>query len=240
MEKDFYHEKIKAYIFNLEQALNSLEKTVISDKRACELINLAKSYLSDSKYYLDKGDHFTSLACIGYAEGLLDSLRFMGLISIAWKPLTEIYKRKRVLVAGSFEFLHPGHLHLLRKAWEIGRVTVIVSRDINFEKFKKRRPILSENDRKEVLQAVKYVDSVVLGDEDDFLKPILESKPDVILLGPDQWITPDELKKRLRERGLENVEVYKLEERVGTWSSSQISSDLKKIICDQKEEDLDN
>lgn len=240
MEGDFSVEKIRAYIFNVEQALNSLEKTDIRDEKIREVITLVKSYVSDSKYYLDKGDYFASLACIGYAEGLLDSLRFMGLISVTWRPLSEILKRRRVLVAGSFEFLHPGHLYLLKQAWELGNVAVIVSRDVNFEKFKRRKPILSERDRKEVLEAIKYVDVAILGDDQDLLKPILELKPDVILLGPDQWISPGELKEKLKERGLEKIEVIKLDKRVGSWSSSRISEDLRKIICNQQQEERDN
>ena len=38
-------------------------------------IDLAKRYASDAKYFLDKGDEFTSWGCINYAHGLIDAFR---------------------------------------------------------------------------------------------------------------------------------------------------------------------
>jgi len=229
-------ERIKAYILNVEQALNAISMVRVEDQEVKKLVSLAKSYLSDAKYYLERDDFFTALSCIAYAEGLLDALRHLGLLSLEWKALSELLKRKKVVVAGSFEFLHPGHLFLLRKAWELGSVTVIVSRDKNFRRFKKRSPLLPDIVRREILESVKYVDKAVLGDEEDFLKPIVDLKPDIILLGPDQWITPEELREKLAERGLSNVIVLKLEERVGVWSSSRILEILKKIACNHSQD----
>ncbi|MGB9827938.1 MAG: DUF357 domain-containing protein [Thermosphaera sp.] len=229
-------ERVKAYILNVEQALNAVSAQPVRDEKVDKLVLLAKSYLSDAKYYLEQNDFFTALSCIAYAEGLLDAIKYLGLLSFEWRALSELLKRRRVLVAGSFEFLHPGHLFLLRKAWELGSVTVVVSRDKNFRKFKNRTPLLPDTVRREILESVKYVDKAVLGDEEDFLKPIVELKPEIILLGPDQWITPEELKERLRERGLSDVVVLKLEERVGEWSSTRIVEVLKKIACNYSQD----
>jgi FAD synthetase len=226
-------ERLRAYILNVEQFVEKVLSQNLSED-ARRLVELAKSYLSDAKYYYESGDHFTSLACIAYAEGVLDALRLLGIVKgVDWKPLTELVRRPTVLVAGAFEFLHPGHLYLLRKAWEIGRVHVVVARDVNFERFKGRKPALSELDRLKVVESVKYVSSASLGDEKDFFKPILEVKPDIVLLGPDQWIDPEELKKILEERGLRGVKVFKLEARVGDWSSTSIYNGLKARICGQ-------
>lgn len=224
-------DRISAYIYNVEQFLNSVKEEELS-REASFIVSLARDYLNDAKYYLEKGDYITSLSCIAYAEGLLDALRHQGHIKTAdWKPLSEALKRPLVLVAGSFEFLHPGHLALLKRAWELGRVHVVVSRDRNFEKFKGRKPVLSENDRLEVVRSVKYVSSASLGDEEDFLKPIIDLKPDIILLGPDQWIEPSELKELLEKRGLVNVKILKYEKREGLWSSTSVYSELKKQLC---------
>ncbi len=215
-------ERIKAYILNVEQFLEEARREALPPE-AAEIVELAKSYLSDSRYYFERGDYFTSLACIAYAEGLLDALRLQGLVkSASWKPLSRLYKRPRVLVAGSFEFLHPGHVELLKYAWSLGEVCVVVSRDKNFEKFKGRKPALSEGDRLRVVESLKYVSRARLGDLADFLKPIEEEKPDIVLLGPDQWITPEELKAMLEKRGLHSVKVTRLPSRIGPWSSSSI------------------
>lgn len=37
-------------------------------------VELASQYYSDSKYYLEKQDFFTSFGCINYAHGLLDAI----------------------------------------------------------------------------------------------------------------------------------------------------------------------
>jgi FAD synthetase len=49
-----------------------------------EVIEEARRYLSDSRYYLGKAAYLTALAAASYAEGLLDSLRILGLIEFEW------------------------------------------------------------------------------------------------------------------------------------------------------------
>ncbi|WP_440059290.1 DUF357 domain-containing protein [Thermogladius sp. 4427co] len=207
-------EKIRAYISNVEKAL-SLISGVELDSKSRELVELARAYMDDAKYYIDKGDYFTSLACIAYAEGLLDALKRIGKIDFEWEPLSKLISRPKVFVAGSFEILHPGHLHILEEAWKMGRVYVVVSRDASIRRFKGRDPIVPEEQRLKVIEALKYVYRAILGDEKDFLKPVEELKPDIILLGPDQWISPDELKKQLEARGIRGVSIVKLNERIG-------------------------
>lgn len=219
-------ERVSAYIQNVEQFLETAEKEDLPEP-AKRILNIAKSYLSDSKYYFEKGDYTTSLSCIAYAEGLLDALRYLGFIEQAeWKPLSQLLKRPKVLLAGSFEFIHPGHLALIKYAWSLGEVYVVLSRDVNFEKFKGRKPVLSERDRLDVVSSIKYVSRALLGDPVDFLKPVEEIKPDVILLGPDQWISQEELEKRLEERGFKNIRVVRFPERLGQWSSTSIYNSL--------------
>jgi len=224
-------ERVGAYIRNVELFISEASSSLPRD--AVHVIELARDYLNDAKYYYERGDHVTSLSCIAYAEGLLDALRLLGLIKASWRPLSQLAKRPRVLVAGSFEFLHPGHIALLKYAWQLGSVHVVVSRDINFEKFKGRKPIIGELDRLEVISSVKYVNSAVLGDVFDFFKPILQVKPDIVLLGPDQWIEPQRLESELRSRGLTEISVLKFPERVGKWSSTSLLAELKKRLCNE-------
>ncbi len=204
-------ERIKAYIVNLERAIKILKHKEIPAKYK-PLLENAEAYLSDAKYYLSKNDYFTALACVAYGEGLIDSLRHIGEIDIDWKPLSSLLSRPKVLVAGSFEILHPGHIYLFEKAWELGRVYVIVSRDSNFEKFKGRKPAIPDRYRVEVVRSVRYVHEAVLGDEKDYLKPVLEISPDIVLLGPDQWPDKEKLEDELRKRGLEKTRVLRLKE----------------------------
>ena len=179
-------ERIKAYIDNVELALKNID---IDRLRSSEkhIIELVKDYLYDSKYYLEKGDLFTSLACIAYAEGLLDCLKRLGIVNFKWKPLSELMARPKVVVGGTFEIIHPGHIYFLEKASEYGRVYVIVARDEEISK--KGQPVIfNQRQRMQMIDAIKYVDLVIAGKEDK-KEVIKRIKPDIIAIGYDQKIT---------------------------------------------------
>ena len=118
---------------------------------------------------------------------------------------------RKVLVAGVFDLIHPGHLYFLQRAKELGEVYVVVARDSTVEKIKGRRPVVPEDQRLEVVRQLKPVDHALLGGEGDLLKVVEEVRPDIVLLGPNQPFDEDELREELRRRGLE-VEVLRLSE----------------------------
>ncbi len=226
-------EKIKAYIDNVYYVLEVLREKGL-DKKYPKLVEAAELYAKDAEYYLsERKDLFTALACIAYAEGLIDSLRYLGLEEINWKPLSSLLKRPKVLVAGSFEIIHPGHLFYLREAWKKGRVYVIVARDKGINRFKNRDSIVPEKQRVEVVKDIRYVYKAVLGDEEDYLKPVEEIKPDIILLGPDQWPNEEKLYEELKKRGLGNVKIERLRERIneGIYSTTSIIRNILKKYC---------
>lgn len=221
--------RVEAYITNVELVLEELEGRL--QEPYSRLARLARLYANDARYYLEKGDVFTALACIAYAEGLIDALRHLRVVELNWRPLSQLLARPRVVVAGTFDILHPGHIHLLREAWKRGRVHVIIARDANVKRMKGREPIVPEQQRLAVVSAVRYVADARLGDEKDMLKPLEELKPDVILLGPDQWPDEEKLKKMLEERGVK-ARVERLPERVECplCSSTAIACRAVKII----------
>jgi len=65
----------------LDKALNGLTFKGGGVERVVEE---ARRYLSDSRYYFDRGAYLTALAAVSYAEGLLDSLRLLGLAEFEW------------------------------------------------------------------------------------------------------------------------------------------------------------
>lgn len=121
-------------------------------------------------------------------------------------------RAKKVVVAGTFEIVHPGHVFYLKKAAGMGPVTVIVSRDKNAARMKGRMPAVPERQRLEIIKSIRFVDSAVLGDKTDFLKSIAKLKPEVILLGPDQ-IRASRLGPLLAGRGLGKIRVLQLPRR---------------------------
>src|SRR5512136_323340 len=99
--------------------------------------------------------------------------------------------RKIVLASGVFDLLHLGHVKFLEEAKKTGgknaELLVIIARDSTVEKTKGRKPIMSENQRRALVESLKVVDKAVLGFEDfDIQDVIAKIKPDVIALGHDQ------------------------------------------------------
>ena len=97
-----------------------------------------------------------------------------------------VYKREiRVFTNGVFDLLTPGHVYLLKKAKSLGDVLMVA---INSDKSAtriKRKPINSQEERKEILKSLKYVDEVEIFNEDDPLRLIKRIKPDILVKGGD-------------------------------------------------------
>lgn len=124
----------------------------------------------------------------------------------------------KVLVAGTFDILHPGHIYLLEEAAKLGEVYVVVARDRNVEKLKGMLPVFREEDRIKILESLKAVRGVVLGDTGDFFRAVVEIDPDIILLGPDQdekWV-----KTEIQLRGL-RTKIMRLEKKLESYSSTE-------------------
>ncbi len=107
---------------------------------------------------------------------------------------------KKVMVFGTFDIIHPGHIDFFKQAREYGDYLIVVTaRDINVKKIKGHYPSSSENKRRKQVHKLGWVDKAVLGYKNNKLKIIKEIKPDVICLGYDQVITIKDLKDSLKE-----------------------------------------
>ena len=138
---------------------------------------------------------------------------------------------KEVLVAGTFDILHPGHIFLINEAAKLGEVYVIVATDTNRERFSGRPPIIPEEQRLEVIKGLKNVKEAKLGrKESDTLLIISEINPDIILLGPDQKFEVNILKRALKKNGLGHIEVRRLVRYYDKHELNSSSLIKKKII----------
>lgn len=94
----------------------------------------------------------------------------------------------RVLVFGTFDGLHEGHLFFLQKAKECGDTLIVaVARDAHVRQLKQKKPLQNEKQRLADVRHLEIVDEAWLSD------PILGSfeiiervSPDGIVLGYDQ------------------------------------------------------
>ncbi len=138
---------------------------------------------------------------------------------------------KKVLVAGTFDILHPGHIFLINEAAKLGEVYVIVATDNNREKFSGKRPIIPEEQRLEVIKSLKIVKKAKLGRKDNnTLLTISEINPDIILLGPNQKFSMNILKKALKEKGLGHIEVKRLNKYYDKYELNSSSLIKRKIV----------
>ncbi len=129
-------------------------------------------------------------------------------------------KKKKVMVFGVFDLLHPGHLNFLMQAKELGdKLIVSIARDINVFKIKGQRPVNTELQRLKNMSLIPIVDKVVLSGLKDPWPHILKEKPDIIALGYDQkiYVSKDavrgagrELQQQLFDKGLKKTEVVRL------------------------------
>lgn len=93
---------------------------------------------------------------------------------------------QRVFTNGCFDILHRGHVELLAYCKSLGRVTVGLNSDDSVKRLKGlSRPMNNENDRKRILEAIRYVDEVVIFEEDTPYELILRLTPDFIVKGGD-------------------------------------------------------
>ena len=119
---------------------------------------------------------------------------------------------KKVLIAGTFDLIHPGHLFLINEAAKLGDVCVIVSTDKNRELYSGEAPIVPEQQRLDVIKGIKNVKIARLGRSDnDTLKTVEEIYPDIILLGPNQKYDIATLEKGLKNLGLERIKIQRLQ-----------------------------
>lgn len=95
--------------------------------------------------------------------------------------------KKIVFTNGCFDLLHLGHIEYLVKASVFGGALVIgLNSDASARKIKgNRRPIMDENSRAMVLSSLRFVDAVVLFDQETPYELIKLIQPDILIKGED-------------------------------------------------------
>jgi FAD synthetase len=136
-------------------------------------------------------------------------------------------KKKVVLASGVFDLLHLGHVRFLEEAKKAGgkdaELIVIIARDSTVEKTKGRKPVMSEHQRRALVESLKVVDEAVLGFEKFDLGDVIERvKPDVIALGYDQVDVEKATKTYIKNHKL-NIKVV----RIGKFEEDVLDSSSK-------------
>ena len=94
---------------------------------------------------------------------------------------------KVIFTNGCFDIIHVGHIRLLEFAKTLGSKLVVgLNSDVSIKRLKGlERPINNQTDRAVLLSAIKYVDEVIIFEEDTPYDLITLIKPDIIVKGGD-------------------------------------------------------
>lgn len=117
--------------------------------------------------------------------------------------------KRRIMVDMSATLIHHGHIRLLKKASELGSVIVALTTDEEVEKKKGYKPELSYEERREILESIRYVDEVVPSNwliDDAFL---VKHNIDLLVHGDDNSniIPPEKLAVFPRTEGVSSSEL---------------------------------
>ena len=140
-----------------------------------------------------------------------------------------------VLASGVFDLLHYGHIRFLeeakRQAGPNSRLIVIIARDETVKRLKGKAPIIPEDQRSALVEALEVVDEALLGYEEMDLGAVIEKiRPDIIAVGHDQDDIERQTRRIVMKKGLELRVV-----RIGRFGKRDLNSSSKikgKIVED--------
>lgn len=117
---------------------------------------------------------------------------------------------KKVLVFGTFDGLHQGHLNFFKQAKKYGDyLIVVVARNTTVKEIKKHLPLRGEKERLKEVRKIKLINEAVLGHKGNPYRIIKEINPDVICLGYDQKYFIKDLRKELRIMNIK-IKIYRM------------------------------
>lgn len=99
---------------------------------------------------------------------------------------------KVVAISGGFDPFHIGHVRLLKTARALGDRLVVILNNDNWLKKKKGFVFMNENERKAVLEAMRYVDEVIISshpknpEDMSVCKELEKLHPDIFANGGDR------------------------------------------------------
>ena len=114
-------------------------------------------------------------------------------------------KLNKVMIFGTFDGLHPGHLHFFNQARQLAKnpfLVVSIARDKNVKRIKGKIPEFNERQRMLLVKKSGLVDKVIFSGITDHLPHITKEAPGFIALGYDQEAYVKNLKKDLKNLGL--------------------------------------
>ena len=137
------------------------------------------------------------------------------------KHIVEAHLMKKVITYGTFDLLHAGHINILRRAKDLGDYLIVAVSSDEFNAIKGKKAYHSFEDRKLILEAIKYVDEVIPEEHwEQKVEDVVDHNVDVFVMG-DDWVGEFDFLK-------DHCEVVYLPRTEGI-STTKIKQDLNKI-----------
>lgn len=126
---------------------------------------------------------------------------------------------RKIITYGTFDLLHKGHIALLERAKALGDYLIVALSTDEFNSLKNKNAYHCYEDRKYILESIKYVDKVIPESTwEQKIKDIKDYDIDIFVMGNDWEGKFDHLKDYCKVIYLERTAVI---------STSKIKSDLK-------------
>ncbi len=94
---------------------------------------------------------------------------------------------KKVITYGTYDLIHVGHINLLRRAKELGDYLIVALSTDEFNAGKHKEAYHSYEDRKKILEAIRYVDEVIPETcWEQKINDVVSNNVDVFVMG-DDW-----------------------------------------------------
>ena len=93
---------------------------------------------------------------------------------------------KKVITYGTFDLIHMGHINILRRAKEMGDYLIVAISTDEFNTMKHKQAYYSFEQRKQILEAIRYVDEVIPEHTwDQKIEDVKEHDIDIFVMGHD-------------------------------------------------------
>ena len=133
-----------------------------------------------------------------------------------------------IFVNGCFDILHPGHIKMFEHARSLGtKLIVAIDSDEKVKQMKgDSRPINNQDDRKFILEAIRYIDEVIIFNSKDELQELVKTiKPAIMMVGSDY--------KGKEVVGSDYAKEVRFFDRVRDYSTSKIIESItdRRVLC---------
>lgn len=154
-------------------------------RQVADVIGAGDVFIAGMTHYLAKGKNiYNACDLANKLAGI--SVTHFGSYTVRAADIASVEK-KVIFTNGCFDILHKGHIDYLRKSKLLGdKLIVGLNSDSSVKKLKgSDRPVNNQEDRKHVLEALEFVDEVIIFEEDTPYNLIRRIQPDIITKGGD-------------------------------------------------------